>query len=228
MTSMEVINKFASATSLSFLGFKKKFPSQRNFIKILFNHSFSIMTSNQLLVILLVQFFNQESYAGKAISAANAADAAGTVYETTRVVASAIVGHGLCCKSVGDPGGFFSEIGESQTCEDGTLGTPCCATGKCNVGCCNCDGECRKPFGSINAVLFVERQNGHATWGKHGQLIINMESSECLNLNNEENNYFHEEASAIELKHGTTFFFNHKFLLKPIIVNTGNIKYFNY
>lgn len=29
-------------------------------------------------------------------------------------------------------------------CGDGTLRTPCCATGKCNIFCCNCDGKKRK------------------------------------------------------------------------------------
>ncbi|KAK6516004.1 hypothetical protein TWF281_004594 [Arthrobotrys megalospora] len=28
-------------------------------------------------------------------------------------------------------------------CDDGTLGTPCCGNGECNVFCCNCDGGCR-------------------------------------------------------------------------------------
>ena len=25
-------------------------------------------------------------------------------------------------------------------CDDGTLGTPCCGYGPCNIFCCNCDG----------------------------------------------------------------------------------------
>ncbi|KAF1847617.1 uncharacterized protein K460DRAFT_279871 [Cucurbitaria berberidis CBS 394.84] len=29
------------------------------------------------------------------------------------------------------------------SCGDGTNGTPCCAHGKCNIFCCNCDGGCR-------------------------------------------------------------------------------------
>jgi hypothetical protein len=28
-------------------------------------------------------------------------------------------------------------------CGDGTSPTPCCAHGKCNIFCCNCDGGCR-------------------------------------------------------------------------------------
>jgi len=32
----------------------------------------------------------------------------------------------------------------ATTCGDGTRGTPCCATGKCNIFCCACKGHCRK------------------------------------------------------------------------------------
>lgn len=28
-------------------------------------------------------------------------------------------------------------------CGDCSQGTPCCATGSCNIFCCNCDGTCR-------------------------------------------------------------------------------------
>lgn len=28
-------------------------------------------------------------------------------------------------------------------CADTKKGTPCCATGKCNFFCCNCEGKCR-------------------------------------------------------------------------------------
>jgi hypothetical protein len=30
-------------------------------------------------------------------------------------------------------------------CADGTIGTPCCGYGPCNIFCCNCDGGCRQP-----------------------------------------------------------------------------------
>ena len=30
-------------------------------------------------------------------------------------------------------------------CADGTVGTPCCGVGKCNIFCCNCDSGCRQP-----------------------------------------------------------------------------------
>ncbi|KAH7090754.1 hypothetical protein FB567DRAFT_546915 [Paraphoma chrysanthemicola] len=34
--------------------------------------------------------------------------------------------------------------GLSGHCDDGTDSTPCCANGKCNIFCCNCDDGCRK------------------------------------------------------------------------------------
>ncbi|CAG7822658.1 unnamed protein product, partial [Allacma fusca] len=39
----------------------------------------------------------------------------------------------FCCKASGDIG----------KCGDGTEPTPCCATQRCNILCCNCDGICR-------------------------------------------------------------------------------------
>lgn len=40
----------------------------------------------------------------------------------------------LCCPS--------NAIG---MCADGTVGTPCCGYGPCNIFCCHCDGGCREP-----------------------------------------------------------------------------------
>ena len=33
-----------------------------------------------------------------------------------------------------------------RECGDGTQGTPCCATGRCNAFCCACSGRCRDNF----------------------------------------------------------------------------------
>ena len=54
------------------------------------------------------------------------------------VASYASVANGQCC------GGCPA----SGWCPDGTRSTPfihCCATGPCNIFCCNCQGECREP-----------------------------------------------------------------------------------
>ncbi len=38
-----------------------------------------------------------------------------------------------CCDTVSKSG-----------CADGTLGTPCCGVGNCNIFCCRCEGGCRR------------------------------------------------------------------------------------
>jgi hypothetical protein len=38
----------------------------------------------------------------------------------------------ICCKH-----------GPDDTCPDGSSSSTCCAHGKCNLFCCNCDGGCR-------------------------------------------------------------------------------------
>ena len=47
-----------------------------------------------------------------------------------------------CCPGV-LTGGFGPYPGFPE-CDDKTMGTPCCATGGCNIFCCNCDGHCRR------------------------------------------------------------------------------------
>ena len=39
-------------------------------------------------------------------------------------------------------------------CDDGTIGTPCCGYGHCNIGCCNCDGGCRHGRYLLNDTSF--------------------------------------------------------------------------
>ncbi|CAG7785733.1 unnamed protein product, partial [Allacma fusca] len=59
----------------------------------------------------------------------------------TLVFVSIHVAHvsGECCKSdrIGD-------IWSLAACSDNTAATPCCAYGRCNFFCCNCDGGCRR------------------------------------------------------------------------------------
>merc|ERR1719383_771277 len=59
---------------------------------------------------------------------------------------------GLCC-----PWHPTSDV--KCACDDGGLVHPweCCATGACNVFCCNCAGECRK-----NTTLPLEADEGGA------------------------------------------------------------------
>ncbi|XP_078694645.1 uncharacterized protein LOC144923719 [Branchiostoma floridae x Branchiostoma belcheri] len=38
---------------------------------------------------------------------------------------------------------FILKAGCTKYCGDGTVSTPCCGHGKCNIFCCNCDGGCR-------------------------------------------------------------------------------------
>ena len=55
------------------------------------------------------------------------------------VASYASVVNGICCNSCPKR--------TDSTCPDGTSCTPfwtCCATGGCNIFCCNCDGVCRR------------------------------------------------------------------------------------
>lgn len=43
-------------------------------------------------------------------------------------------------------------------CLDNTAATPCCATGLCDVFCCNCDGSCRRA--AARSSVEEEQQQG--------------------------------------------------------------------
>merc|ERR1711951_66512 len=57
-------------------------------------------------------------------------------------------------------------------CGDGTQGTPCCATGGCNIFCCNCAGRCRT--GSFMEVMTGEvPTQGLEELAKFGAIDVN-------------------------------------------------------
>ena len=51
-------------------------------------------------------------------------------------------------------------------CADGTIGTPCCGYGPCNIFCCNCDGGCRQPRLRSSSKSFTKEAFGYYLEGK--------------------------------------------------------------